>query len=346
MGLGSLGTIAAGSRDDARGGEHPPGIYYGWVGGDDSRFQLLGAPCPLEDSLQAFQLAGGHLSTPVALVRDDLDSGGAGLDLGQEKLVTTLRRAALARLVSAAPTAADPPRVVEFTRLSARCRSWREQHARIGSAAVESLREDGAASAVSTPRDAESGRTNASAFEPVVGEVKALGPGASDLAARSLEAYGLQAHGQEARSLEAHVVPIPGRTPVLAAVILWNRSTAPITITALRYAPPAVTTDRVLAAAGSFEHYNAWQDHLFGRSVQAPPRHPRVADATALGLQLLPEEFALIAFDRGSFVGPADLVAILSYPVVDYRTAGTMRQLPMTAPLYATLSRADLPRTR
>ncbi|HZJ08690.1 MAG TPA: hypothetical protein VFD39_03255, partial [Trueperaceae bacterium] len=166
---------------------------------------------------------------------------------------------------------------------------------------------------------------------------------------------------EHAPPFEAHLIPVPDRTPVIAVLLLWNRSLEPVTVSSVSYAPEAATTDRVLAAVGRFEQYQVWEDYLFERAgtTRSPPATsggdnrreaaampgwartapstlPTEMNATDLHLRIAAGGIAVIAFDRGSFLRSRAATTLLSYPVVEYLVDGVPHRVGLTIPLYST----------
>lgn len=142
-------------------------------------------------------------------------------------------------------------------------------------------------------------------------------------------------------ALEAHAWPVPDDTPVLALLLLWNRSEHDLVVDALSYAPRASATGEVLAVSGVFERFRELE-----RAILSPRRlaasdeaveAPLVGrlDADALDLHLAPGGVALLALDHESFDVEPDVEVFLSYPVVDYRHRGRAHTLGVLEPLFS-----------
>lgn len=308
------------------------GIYFGWAADYDgyssafnlSVFKLAGVPCAEDDPLQEFVISGGGLAPPKHMPNTEVASYGVPLLHDREVLVTSLSPVALGRLAPASAPVADVTRdsrshedpdgrnatrgeEVSFSRVWARCRSWREVDVDIGRAGVLLL--------------------------PAQSNSLSGAEGAADLT-----------------RLEAHVVPVPDRTDVLALLLLWNRTSSTLVVNSVLYAPEAVATNRVTAVAGTFEQYREWTEILFGRTsrVHALPPAPSAHNSDDLGLHLEPGGIALIALEREAFILPQtsnETLAYLGYPVIYYQSVGgrttdspdlapTLR-LALTTPLYA-----------
>lgn len=295
------------------------GIYFGWLAGDDSRFDLVGAPCTAGSRPQVSELVGGAL-----LTHGDVASYRGLLDDGRELQLTTVTTAGLQRLFRRSTPA---PESITFSGLHVRCRSWREYESDFGRASVvrmpDTKRRNGAEVPIS-----RAGPLHDSTTAPVAPE------------------------------LTAHVLPVPGGTDVLAMLLLWNRTAGPLTVSSLRYGPEPVTTGRLRAVAGPFERYDELEAAILAGTPGGEPGSPLEVSlerhAGELELELETGGFALLALTRGSFAVPRawrGSLVYLAYPVIEFRPSSrstgtatdtandtandTVRHLALNTPLFA-----------
>lgn len=283
------------------------GIYFGWVGGSGSRFLLAGAPCAGDTAPQLAEIHGGDLWPSRVLAGSAVSSYRAPLDAGRELSVTALSSAALAgSLVDANDSPAAPSATTKrlsFSGLRARCRTWREIDSDLGSAGVLLL--------PATP-----------ALEPR--------PGLAAHAGR-IDAPALYHPGDEA--LEAHVLPLPDHTALLALLLLWNRTPASVALDAIHYAPGKAASGRVLAVSGTFDNYDELASRMLALTSSSDTTATLRRSADDLDLVLEPGGIALIGIDRSSFAnsrprpsGSTQLV-YLSFPVIDHHSLGAAARL-------------------
>ena len=303
------------------------GIYFGWITGAESHFLLAGAPCEGAAHPQLAELYGGDLLPSRLLPGSALSSFQAPLDAGRELSVTALSSTALMGLLAAANdasavTTATTP-VLSFSRLRARCRDWHEIDSDLGSAEILLL----PANQFAEPEPV-----------PTAGTTSSL---------EGLPADGAEEATIEEGAIEAHSLPLPERSALLALLLLWNRTSTAVVLDAIHYAPSDTASDRILAASGTFDRYDELEALILrsgsDRSISDPgsTAAPR-RSAANLDLVLEPGGIALLGIDRGAFTSArlssarlnsarltsgrssrparsAGLV-LLSYPLIDYHS--------------------------
>lgn len=271
----------------------PPGVYFGWVGDSVSRFQVVGSPCEDGDELLQVELSeaivGGQALTRRLLTGAGVSSDVAEVDLGRALPVVRFETAALHILTDAVVEQGADPTPIADEREGAGV-PYSFTHLK---AVCRSWRETSA-------------RVGSAAVMPL-----------------SRVEVGVQS------PLEAHVVPLPDKTAVVALLLLWNRSAQTVTVDTLWYAPEVATTGEVLVVNGTFEQYREME-----AAILAAPASLEAA-SSQLDLRIVPGGVALVGLSRTSFaVDPAASV-LLSYPVLAYESAGNEHRLAMKTPLYS-----------
>lgn len=389
LGGGQQPTVGAALALGGGGQGLREGVYFGWVAGGESRFQLLGSPCGDGNG------DGGDRD------RDDGDGDwdvyGVGERHGDELLRVELNEASLdgafragrvlpgsgvrsllaeVDLGRAMPVIEFEPEVLAtLTGLQgeAVASGLTDLQGETVAGDVIGLQGETVAGLHTGPRNGTSegpevaAERNALPTTYAFTHLKALCRSWRESAARIGYAAVMpitSSGAGPASPLEAHVVPVPDRTAIVALLLLWNRSAEPVELTSLWYAPPAAATGEVLVVNGAFEQYSQMQEALFRWPIAeanateyeqhaaevarvapngqgtTPPASDAAsevirAQSTDLDVRVTPGGVALVGLTRRSFVVDGSAPSLLSYPVVDHVHAGRALRLAVDTPLYA-----------
>jgi len=270
-----------------------PGGYQGWTDGDTGRLALHGHPCTEEDPLVALTLNGGAGEVAVGLRHLNLTEvvNGAGY-----AVPVTLIEAPL------------PPGEYAPTATS-RCRSGREARHTLGAAKV--------LAAPSNPAGLEFRSAGSLGHAGLPAELVLFNPGPSTVRLKA-------AHFAPAAASTGHVLAGAGSLELVAR---WRAGLS-------AGAPAAGAGAAGNGAAGNGAAGNGASvapstttatDHLSpwdaAYRAQDDPRNLRLRPAHDLGLDVAPNEYALIAVTGASFHETRPALPQLFYPLVEYVTA-------------------------